>query len=106
VRPKRARLGWKAERRERLLNAVLQQLDGRIGCDAGPEHPRPLIVGEHAESLDVYGDRARFLTGLPTRGLLERRAQLGLARVIDLAQELEAQVNIVGPYPLEWKPVM
>src|SRR2546423_10959610 len=53
VRPKRRRFGRKAERCERLLDTVLQQLESGIGRHAGPQHVRPVIVRKHTESGDL-----------------------------------------------------
>src|SRR6266550_3599593 len=60
VRPKRARFGRKAERCERLLDAMLQQLEPGIGRHAGPQHVRPVIVREYAETGDLQRERTRF----------------------------------------------
>src|SRR5216110_3335958 len=98
VRPKRPRLRGKPKRRERLLHAMLQQLESRIGRHARPQHVRPVIVREHSES----GDLQRQGTGLAarTRGALQGLAQLRLARFLHVAQKLETHVNVLGTHPL------
>src|SRR5882672_9218018 len=53
VRAKRSRFGWKAERCERLLDGMLQQLQPGIGRHPRPQHMRAVIVRECAESGDL-----------------------------------------------------
>src|SRR5437016_6220784 len=97
VRPKCPCFGRKAERSERLLDAVLQQFEPGLGCDSRPQHVRAVIVREHPES----GDLQRQGTGLARpRGALQRLAELRLPRVLHIAQKLETQVNVVGTHPL------
>src|SRR5207247_3791670 len=88
----------KAEGRQRLLHAVLQQLERRIGGDAGPQDLRATVIGKHSESGDLQTQRSWL--GAVAGGALQCRPQLGLARVVDVAQEFEAQMNVLGSYPL------
>src|SRR5438105_954589 len=99
VRPKRPRLGRKAERCERLLDTVLQQLEPRIGRHARPQHVRPVIIREHAESGDL--ERQRVWLAARTRGALQGLTQLRLSRVVHVAQKLETQVNVLGADPFD-----
>src|SRR5467141_1128041 len=97
VRPKRPRFGRKAERRERLLDAMLQQLESGIGRHARPQHVRAVIVRKHAESADL--ERHWAWLAARTRDAPQGLAQLRLPRVVHFAQKLETQVNVLGAYP-------
>src|SRR5260370_11250229 len=56
MRPERPPLQRKAERPELLLHVVLQQLESRLGRDAGPQYARPARVGKRTEIRDRYRD--------------------------------------------------
>src|SRR5262245_49590674 len=105
VRPKRPRLGRKAERRERLLHAVLEQLESGLGHHARPQDVRPVIVGKDAESGDLHRQRPRRATCAFPRCLLEGSKELGLTRVVDVAQKLETEVNVFGAHPFHRQPL-
>src|SRR5213593_308485 len=85
VRPKRPRLGREAQRCERLLDPMLQQLEAGIGRHSRPQHLRPVIVREHAESGDLQRQRAWLLAD--SGGARQSRHELRLARFLDVTEE-------------------
>src|SRR5882672_1928018 len=93
VRLKSPGLCWKAERREDLLHAVLQQLERRIGCDARPHDARPPEIGKHSKSFDVQTHGA-------TTDLPQRSTKIGLARIIYITEKLEREMKSLGAHPL------
>src|SRR6266550_4692184 len=62
VRPKRPRLGGEAERGERLLDAVLQQLESGIRRYTRPQDLRPVIVWKNAEAGNLNSQRSRLVS--------------------------------------------
>src|SRR5258706_4960639 len=76
VRPKRPRFRGKAQRRERLLDTTLQQLEARIRCHARPHHPGAVVVGKDAEAADLQRHWARLM--VRTGCTLQRRHELRL----------------------------
>ena len=100
---KRARLRREAEWLERLLHAVLQELEGRLWCHTGPEHVRSPIIREHTESRDLECEWSRL--GAASSSTPQRRSQLALARFVDVTQEFETQMNVLGSYPFHGKSV-
>src|SRR5689334_3423496 len=87
VRPKRPRFRGKAKRRERLLHTMLQQLEAWIGRHTRPQHARAMVVRKDAEAADLQcqGPRLSARTG----GAQQRRDELRLPCLLDVAQKLE-----------------
>src|SRR3989454_319209 len=103
VRPKGARLGRKAQRGERLLHAMLQQLERRIRGHAGPHDVWPAIIGKDAESFDVQCEWTRLRACVSARGLPQGGVQLRLASLVDVTKKLETHVNVFGTDPFDGK---
>ena len=78
---------------------MLQQFERRVGGDPRPHDARPLEVGKDAEPADRQGQRASSRRGTP-----ERRAQRVLLVPGHIAQELEGEMNPVGPHPFHREP--
>ena len=98
MRPKRPRFRGKAKRRERLLDAMLQQLEAGIGRHARPQHVGAVVVGKDADAADLQRQRARLRAR--TGGTLQRRGELRLPCFLYVAQKLETQMNVLGTHPL------
>jgi hypothetical protein len=61
---------------------------------------RAPVIGKHAEAGDLQRQGPGLTAPLPAGGALERTLQLATARFIDVAQEFETQVNVLGSHPL------
>src|SRR2546422_6985200 len=101
VGAKRPRLGRETERRELPLHLVLQQLERGLRRDPDPDDARPLEVGKHTEAPELE----RQGPG-PGRGAGERGAQLPVALLVHLAQELEREMNPLGAHPFHGQPAV
>src|SRR5207249_11566449 len=95
VRAKRPPLRGKPQRRELLLHAMLQNLESRLRRDPHPHHARPAKIGEHAEPCQRERQRTRARRRTP-----ERRRDLRLPVVPDLAKKFERQVDAVPAHPI------
>ena len=103
MRPKGARLGRKTEWGERLLHAMLQQLERGIRDNAGPYDVGPAIIGKDAEAFDVQREWTGLRACVSARGLAQRGVQLRPASLVDVAKKLETHVNVLGTDPFDGK---
>jgi len=92
VRHKGARFGRDANARQALFDLAVQRRERRFGGDARPDHVRPPLPLEQADTRDSRRDRRRVERA-------QRRGDVFGQVVVDLADEAQRQVKLLVALP-------